>query len=268
MINETVFETIDTKEKAYWLGFLYADGYIAKKRYKLQVCLSVKDEEHLDSFINFLGDDLNKKRYYGPYKTSGKQVHYYTTNRQIVNSLISLGCTNKKSKTIRFPNLTSYELQLSFLKGYYDGDGTAGKNHTDIVCGSLLFLEDLKIIFNITNTIHVLTQKYECYKLYVGVEVFREMVACYPQGLQRKTTNLKDVRTTLENREYQRELFRKQSKLQLSKEELQQLVDTMPLKDIAAQYGIVDMTVKRRCKALQITLKPMNYWRNKRKIST
>ena len=26
--NSNVFEKIDTEEKAYWLGFLYADGYI------------------------------------------------------------------------------------------------------------------------------------------------------------------------------------------------------------------------------------------------
>jgi len=30
-MNENIFETIDTKEKAYWLGFIYADGNISKK---------------------------------------------------------------------------------------------------------------------------------------------------------------------------------------------------------------------------------------------
>ena len=27
-INENVFKIINTEEKAYWLGFLYADGYV------------------------------------------------------------------------------------------------------------------------------------------------------------------------------------------------------------------------------------------------
>ncbi len=26
--NERIFDTIDTEEKAYWLGFIFADGYI------------------------------------------------------------------------------------------------------------------------------------------------------------------------------------------------------------------------------------------------
>ncbi len=29
-INESIFEEINTPEKAYWLGFLYADGWISK----------------------------------------------------------------------------------------------------------------------------------------------------------------------------------------------------------------------------------------------
>lgn len=30
--NEDFFEVIDTEEKAYWLGFMFADGYILSKR--------------------------------------------------------------------------------------------------------------------------------------------------------------------------------------------------------------------------------------------
>lgn len=29
--NENYFENIDTEEKAYWLGFIFADGFITKK---------------------------------------------------------------------------------------------------------------------------------------------------------------------------------------------------------------------------------------------
>lgn len=32
-VNVNFFENIDTEEKAYWLGFLYADGYNCEKRH-------------------------------------------------------------------------------------------------------------------------------------------------------------------------------------------------------------------------------------------
>jgi len=53
-VNHSFFEVIDTEEKAYWLGFLYADGCVRKTRSGSQVVLklSIKDEEHLVMFKN------------------------------------------------------------------------------------------------------------------------------------------------------------------------------------------------------------------------
>ena len=52
-IDETVFDTIDTEEKAYWLGFLYADGNINSKEYKLEINLCANDWQHLKKFQDF-----------------------------------------------------------------------------------------------------------------------------------------------------------------------------------------------------------------------
>ena len=51
-VNHKYFEVIDTEEKAYWLGFLYADGCVIKTKTgsSLLLKLSVKDEEHLNLF--------------------------------------------------------------------------------------------------------------------------------------------------------------------------------------------------------------------------
>lgn len=51
-----VFDKIDTEEKAYWLGFLYADGCIIDtyNNLKLSLALSIKDIEHLRKFQRFL----------------------------------------------------------------------------------------------------------------------------------------------------------------------------------------------------------------------
>lgn len=54
LIDNTVFDVIDTEEKAYWLGFLYADGNIGSTECKLEVNLQASDWEHMKKFQEFL----------------------------------------------------------------------------------------------------------------------------------------------------------------------------------------------------------------------
>ena len=54
-INETIFDVIDTEEKAYWLGFLYADGYVSnhdknKNRNVIELTLALNDFSHIKKF--------------------------------------------------------------------------------------------------------------------------------------------------------------------------------------------------------------------------
>lgn len=42
-IQKDIFSIIDSEEKAYWLGFLYADGYINK--IQGQVAVALKEED-------------------------------------------------------------------------------------------------------------------------------------------------------------------------------------------------------------------------------
>lgn len=54
--NDQFFKRIDTEEKAYWLGFLYADGYIANsgKRHIVELCLCEQDLTHVQKFQNLM----------------------------------------------------------------------------------------------------------------------------------------------------------------------------------------------------------------------
>jgi hypothetical protein len=58
-INENIFNVIDSEEKAYWLGFIFADGCISSEDYRLEVNLSTKDLNHmlkLKTFLNYEED--------------------------------------------------------------------------------------------------------------------------------------------------------------------------------------------------------------------
>ena len=50
-INENFFKVIDTEEKAYWLGFITADGGLKSDANILKLRQSKKDTSHLEKFM-------------------------------------------------------------------------------------------------------------------------------------------------------------------------------------------------------------------------
>lgn len=123
--EKTLFDVIDTEEKAYWLGFIYADGCVCDyKGYpcKLTIGLKYDDYNHLIKFADFIGAEhtmvkLSKEK---------DRCDITISNRHICESLIKLGVIPRKSLTLNFPNETQVPRNLlrHFIRGYFDGDGT------------------------------------------------------------------------------------------------------------------------------------------------
>jgi len=148
-VNHSFFEVIDTEEKAYWLGFLYADGCVRKTKTGSQVVLklSIKDEEHLSFFKKNIESE-HKITYYenktvskkGTPSTSKNCVIRINSN-EMVENLIDKGCTPRKTFTIDYPNIDE-KFYKDFIRGYYDGDGNFFYNEktkmsaVTIVCAS------------------------------------------------------------------------------------------------------------------------------------
>ena len=114
-VNENYFEKIDSQEKAYILGFIYADGYNREDLLELVQIESRKDI--LEKIIKAL-------EYNGPIKeyTPGK----FTVNicsTKLCSDLTKLGAIRNKSLTLEFPDFISKSLMPSFILGYFDGDG-------------------------------------------------------------------------------------------------------------------------------------------------
>ena len=138
-----IFDKIDTQEKAYWLGFMYADGYIATNRNTISLELSKKDFNHLKKFKSFLKSDIDVK-------VDSFRARYILGNTHLHDMLIKHGCTPKKSFTIEFPTWLKEKLIPHFIRGYFDGDGMITRSIKDgiwdkasICSGSKKFLESL-----------------------------------------------------------------------------------------------------------------------------
>ena len=154
LYNDDIFENIDSEYKSYWLGFLFADGYVRNRKnvgseLKLKLCAS--DKQHLIKFKNFITND-NIPIVYEEYRNS-KSYKISINSKKIVSDLMNKGCVNKKSKIIKFPEFISEELLSHFIRGYFDGDGSISYSDKHInlnfVCGSKIFLQKLSLFLSI-----------------------------------------------------------------------------------------------------------------------
>lgn len=127
-IDEIIFEKIDTIEKAYWLGLLYADGWITKKGTSWTIGLSLIDVDSMEKYRDFICPlrIIKKKKTY-----NGKQPYYlHITNKKIATDLIIHGCVERKSKILTFPDFLNDNLLNHFIRGYFDGDGSLSISET------------------------------------------------------------------------------------------------------------------------------------------
>ena len=141
--NENIFDSINTEEKAYWLGFIWADGSIGssplrddvKSRYDFELSLSEKDTSHLEMFNKFMEHKNNNVKVGKVTCTSNgnkietKRCRWGIVNKHMWNTLNDYGCTPNKSLTLCFPNQSIFkspDLIRHFIRGYFDGDGSVG----------------------------------------------------------------------------------------------------------------------------------------------
>jgi DNA-binding transcriptional regulator WhiA len=128
--NAKFFDKIDTIQKAYWLGFLYADGTVSisngkKKAYRLSVEVAEVDRDFLELFKKTVNADnpieevertVNGKPY--------SSVRLRLCSKGFVESLIDKGCLSNKSLILVFPEWLEERLVPHFIRGYFDGDGS------------------------------------------------------------------------------------------------------------------------------------------------
>lgn len=171
-LNENYFEKIDNEHKAYWLGFLYADGYVTKNKL-CQIEITLKDKDILNDFIKDLEYD-NKISY----RNINNKIYYRLIiySKKMNNDLQKLGCFNNKSLILKFPTEDQVPKDLihHFMRGYFDGDGNIDISKTSIqfrVVGTedfLMFYKKILKTYTSCKTINIKQCKGNAFELSIG----------------------------------------------------------------------------------------------------
>ena len=128
-VRSNAFDIL-TPEAMYWIGFLYADGYIEKNAPVIGVTLSETDRGHVQKFNEFLGGQLKVNDITQSLTRSlkganvdsvSKMCRVKVADTQLYNRLISLGFTSNKTHVIVPHDLVKYS--RDFYRGLVDGDG-------------------------------------------------------------------------------------------------------------------------------------------------
>lgn len=134
-LDEHYFDNIDTKNKAYFLGLLYADGSNFTPKQTIAISLEEKDRHILEAFrkelkydreLEFI-DYSNKHDFGYHYKN---QYRLSIFSKHMSNELDKKGVKKNKSLILEFPDFISDELLKYFILGYFDGDGSFCPHHT------------------------------------------------------------------------------------------------------------------------------------------
>lgn len=168
MLDEKYFDSIDTPNKAYVLGFMYADGYNNTQKILVRLQLTESDRQILEDIRREIKYEhplyyIPPRRIYDQY-TSKPQYKIDISNKYFSASLAAAGVIQNKSLILQYPNWIRDGLQSHFIRGYFDGDGSlyrginrhskAGYNYNVTITQTDSFCRSLKDVVEKTIGIH------------------------------------------------------------------------------------------------------------------
>ena len=154
-IVEDFFDEIDTEEKAYVLGLLYADGWNHTERNVVGIGLKESDKEILDKITSLIQPTkplgyYKKNKLKKGFENSQNEYRLVIANKHISERLVELGCVKAKTHNLKFPTEEQVPSHLirHFIRGYFDGDGSVSGDKQKQFClvGTIDFLLPLQQI--------------------------------------------------------------------------------------------------------------------------
>jgi hypothetical protein len=115
-VDETYFKSIDCHEKAYWYGFLWADGSITKTR--LEFTLKEEDRYAIEAFRHSIKSNhpIIFREQHGTYRLM-------INSMELTDDLKALNIVENKSYGTCCPKISDLHF-VSFFLGLHDGDGS------------------------------------------------------------------------------------------------------------------------------------------------
>lgn len=127
-LNENYFDNINTPNKAYILGFLYADGSNMESKCTISISLQEDDRYILEKIRKEIGSEKPlefldySNKHDGGYNYKN-QYRLLMFSRHMCEVLKDKGVVPNKSLILQWPTFLSDDLYSHFLRGYIDGDG-------------------------------------------------------------------------------------------------------------------------------------------------
>lgn len=141
--DEWFFDELNS-DVAYIIGFIIADGHIAKKHSKLAIYQ--KDPIPLlriAKLIDFGGALHVRKRESGNYYALRLRSQHAV---DILTSKYKIPRGRAKSYQVRIPTAIPDQFLLHLVRGYFDGDGSVSPNQVSFSSGSLRLLDGINNI--------------------------------------------------------------------------------------------------------------------------
>lgn len=173
VFNQNFFATIDTEEKAYFLGLLVSDGCVETSG-KISISLQEKDKSILETFKTVI--EYSGKLFFIERKPPTRQNMYLLILNSVKMSkdLQNLGLIQNKTYHTYFPNIPKY-LYSHFIRGVFDGDGCISKSDNKYsfnIAGNKKLIEQIQSILieecslNITK-LSIRKNKYDNFRVVV-----------------------------------------------------------------------------------------------------